>query len=206
MNLDFTAVADWDAIEGWFSLDKAIAVQRLVKRLPPGARVAELGTFQGRSSVAIAGVLPPGGRLFCVDHFRGSEEHREMGLEPSGLLEAFCDNIRAFRLADRVEVLAMTTAQAARRFEADSLDLLLVDAAHDFESVRADLTTWYPKLKPGGYLVCDDYAPNFWPGVVRAIESLGLQGQEIAAALWAHVKPRPGSSSPSETLAASSLA
>jgi SAM-dependent methyltransferase len=126
-----------------------------------------------------------------VDHFRGSAEHQNMGIQPGQLLDAFCRNIKTFGLADRIEVQVMDTVEAVPRFAPESIDLLLVDAAHDYESVRLDLTNWYPKVKPGGYLVCDDYAPNFWPVVVRAIESMGLQGQEIAPALWGHIKPRP---------------
>jgi predicted O-methyltransferase YrrM len=185
---DFTGIAEWDQIPGWFDLPKAIAIQQVVKQLRPGARLVELGSFQGRSSVALAAVLPPGGVLYCVDHFRGSEEHHQARMELGDLQESFRRNVERFGMMDRIRVLALPTTGAADQFAAASVDLLLLDAAHDFASVRADLAHWYPKLKPGGFLACDDYHAN-WPGVLQAIEDCGLQGRLIAPSLWLHQKP-----------------
>ena len=185
---DFTGVAEWNEIAGWFDLAKAIAVQQLVKRLPAGARLVELGSYQGRSSVAIAAVMPPDSILFCVDHFQGSEEHRKMNLDLSGMLAAFKHNIERFGVKDRVRILAMSTSQAAGHFAPETVDLMLLDSAHDYESVRTDILEWYPKLKPGGLFFCDDYHPN-WPGVVQAVQSVGLPGELAAPALWLHRKP-----------------
>jgi predicted O-methyltransferase YrrM len=185
---DFTGVAEWNRIPGWFDLSKAIAVQRVVKRLPAGARLVELGSFQGRSSVAIAAVLPPGARLYCVDHFQGSPEHQTMKLDLGSLRQAFDRHMVEFGVQDRVEVMALSTREAAARFQPDSLDFVLLDAAHDFDSVHADLIDWYPKLKPGACLVCDDYEPA-WPGVMQAVQALALEGKLIARALWLHRRP-----------------
>lgn len=185
---DFTGVAEWNRIPGWFDLGKAIAIQQRVKQLPPGAQLVELGSFQGRSSIAIAAVLPPQATLHCVDHFRGSEEHHRMDLDVSQLFESFSRNIQRFGVAERIHVIRDSTLAAATQFAPSSCNLILVDAAHDFDSVHADLTAWYPKLRPGGLLFCDDYDPR-WPGVMRAVESLGLQGSLAAPALWLHQKP-----------------
>lgn len=185
---DFTTVTKWNAIPGWFSLEAAIAIQQGVKRLSPGSQVVELGSYQGRSSVAIAAVLPADGVLHCVDHFQGSAEHLRVNLDVSNLLAAFQKNIEDFEVSDKIRVLAMTTTEAAEKFTPESIDMLLVDAAHDYDSVKTDLVNWYPKLKPGGFLVCDDYAPA-WPGVMRAIKAVGLEGKLVAPNLWFHKKP-----------------
>ena len=185
---DFTGVVEWSRIPGWFDLPKAIAVQQVVKQCPPGSNLVELGSFQGRSSVAIASVLPPESILFCVDHFEGSEEHRTMQLDLSNLFQSFQKNIAAFGVQDRIRVLRMSTVEAAGQFATGSVDLILLDAAHDYESVKTDLEHWYPKLKPGGALFCDDYEPA-WPGVQRAVEAVGLKGEVVARALFFHRKP-----------------
>lgn len=197
--LDFTgslALARWLRIRGFFELEEAMAVQALVKTLPRGARVAELGTFQGRSSVAIAGVLPEGGELHCVDHFEGALLQPGQVKPPlpeivRANLAALEANLKAFGLTARVKVHVGRTVDVAPRFAEASLHLLLVDAGHDYASVRADLETWYPKLVPGGFLVCDDYEEK-WPGVVRAVDETGLSGRLVAPSLWAHRKPVQG--------------
>ncbi len=198
--LDFTgsaALARWLKVTGFFDLEEAMAVQALVKALPEGAQVAELGTFQGRSSVAIAGVLPPGGTLHCVDHFEGALLQPGQAKPPvpeivKTNLAALKAHLERFGVAGRIKVYVGRTVDAAARFADASLHLLFVDAGHDYASVRADLAAWYPKLAPGGFLVCDDYEEK-WPGVVRAVDETGLAGKLIAPSLWAHRKPVPGS-------------
>lgn len=185
---DFTGVAEWNQIQGWFDLAQAIALQTFVKQLPPKSSLVELGCFQGRSSVAIASVLPQESVLFCVDHFEGSLEHKKWNLDLSNLLEAFTANIERFGVKDKIKPLAMSTTAAAEQFQPLSVDLILVDAAHDYDSVKSDLLAWYPKLKHGGYLFCDDYQKE-WPGVMRAVKSVGLEGNLVTGSLWLHKKP-----------------
>lgn len=188
VNYDFTPVAQWAQIPGSCSLEKALVIQQIVKQLSPGSRLVELGSFQGRSSVAIASVLPANSVLYCVDHFAGSEEHKKWNLDISNLLDAFIKNIDRFGVKDKINTLVMSTVEAAAKFEPESVDLVLLDAAHDYDSVKTDLLNWYPKLKPGGYLFCDDYEPG-WPGVMRAVKAVGLEGKVLAGSLWVHRKP-----------------
>ena len=42
-----------------------------------------------------------------------------------------------------------------------------IDASHEYEDVMEDVKLWWPKIKPCGMLMGDDYVPP-WPGVVRA--------------------------------------
>ena len=190
-NYDFTGIAQWEQIQGWFHLHKAVAIQSAVKQLPPGSKLVELGSFQGRSSVAIASVMPPNSILYCVDHFQGMEDYKQWNFDLSNLWQAFSNNIERFGVKDKIRALSMTTSEAADKFEPEYFDLVLVDAAHDYDSVKTDLLNWYPKLKPGGYLFCDDYQPE-WPGVMRAIKTVGLEGQVVAGSLWVHRKPLAG--------------
>ena len=191
--LDFSALLRWHKIRGFFSIEEASAIQLVVKTLPSGSHVAELGTFQGRSCVAIATALPLGGILFCVDTFEGTILSPGQSRPPSAdvvqtNLAALNANLARFGVADRVRVFISTTHAAASRFAPDSLGLLFIDAGHDYKNVRQDLIDWYPKLAPGGFLVCDDYVPE-WPGVQQAIDESGLPGELIAPSLWMHHKP-----------------
>jgi hypothetical protein len=182
-----SAYQEWDRIIGWFDVAKALAVQSAVKQLAAGTRLVEVGSFQGRSSIAIASVLPPGSQLYCVDHFRGSAEHQSMNIGLGDMLGAFGSNLVRFGVHDRVRTMVMPSLEAAEFFVAESVSLIFVDASHDAASVSADLAAWYPKLKPCGYLFCDDYCPH-WPGVVQAIDNCGFVGQLVAPELWLHRK------------------
>lgn len=50
------------------------------------------------------------------------------------------------------------------------VDLIIQDAQHHYEGVLEELEYWWPKLKPGGTLIIDDYNRHAWPGVVEAAE------------------------------------
>lgn len=49
------------------------------------------------------------------------------------------------------------------------VDLIIQDAQHHYEGVLAELKYWWPKLKPGGTLILDDYRKE-WSGVIRAAD------------------------------------
>lgn len=196
---DFTGCAkllEWDSLRGLFTLHEAIAMQTIIKTLPENAIVVELGTFQGKSSVAMAAVLPKGGKLYCVDHFMSAivdpgeftPSDRKQVLKAN--LAALAENLKHYGVIDRVEIIVSKTSVAGGRFDDASVDLVLVDADHSYEGVMQDLTAWLPKIKLGGYLVCDDYCEE-WEGVIRATRELGLPGRLIAPTLWLHQKQSP---------------
>jgi predicted O-methyltransferase YrrM len=185
---DFTGIVPWRHIPDGFELDKAIALQQVVKQLGPGCQVVELGSFPGRSGVATAAVLPVKGSLSCVDPFQTRALSSAAGEEPQNRRELFNRTMEEFGVRDRIRVLAKSSVSAAAEFAAESVDLIFRNAGHDFPSVHADLLYWYPKLKPGGVLVCNNYSADY-PGVAQGIDAFHLAGQVIAPGLWLHRKP-----------------
>ena len=58
---------------------------------------------------------------------------------------------------------------AAEMFEDGSLDFIYIDGLHDYESVKADIAGFYPKLKVGGIIAGHDYHLGDWPGVYNSV-------------------------------------
>lgn len=185
---DFTGIAQWAQIAGNSSIEKILLLQQVVKQLPAGAKLAELGCFQGRNSVAIAAVLPPNSVLYCIDDFQASKAAKKFNLEGSNLLDVFTKNLERFGVRNKILILNMGAIQAAEKFESESLDLIFIEGERDYDSVKSDLLNWYPKLKPNGFLFCEGYAAE-WPGVMRAIKIVGLEGRAMTGSLWMHRKP-----------------
>ncbi len=50
-----------------------------------------------------------------------------------------------------------------------SLDLIFIDALHDYDSVKVDIERWLPKVRKGGIICGHDYGKEVCPGVVRAV-------------------------------------
>lgn len=165
----------YKGIQGWF--DYAGLYNSILDELPDGFSFVEVGVWKGRSlSYFAVECVNRGksGRIFAVDHWLGSEEHRPGGKfhEPllerrDGLFEHFLANIEPVK--EMVTVVRSPSLEAARLFKYASLDAIFVDASHDYEGVKMDLEAWHPKLKKGGVFCGHDYTED-WPGVRKAVD------------------------------------
>jgi hypothetical protein len=54
----------------------------------------------------------------------------------------------------------MESTQAAKYIANQSLDMIFIDADHDYESVLKDIKAWVPKVKDGGCISGHDYDPT----------------------------------------------
>ena len=61
----------------------------------------------------------------------------------------------------------------------NNLDLVYIDAAHDYDSVKQDILTWLPKIKKGGFIAGHDYRydPNI--GVYEAVNDIFVNDYKI---------------------------
>jgi len=71
-----------------------------------------------------------------------------------------------------------TSADAARKFQDASLDWIYIDGDHRYEAVKNDLDKYFPKVKPGGFIICDDYhyAGHWEDGVTKAVDEFMMRG------------------------------
>ncbi len=61
---------------------------------------------------------------------------------------------------EKVRIMKMTSSEASKKYQDNSLDLIYVDADHSYEAVLDDLFFWGPKLREGGYFVLNDHTIN----------------------------------------------
>ena len=126
--------------------------------------IVELGSWLGGSAMYMAKLLPSNGKIYCVDHWLGSEEHHRphrtdvKHLLPT-LYQQFLSNIIHSELTDKIIPYRATTVEAAKSLHVTP-DLVYVDASHDSESVYNDIKNWYIKLAPGGIMCGDDWRHN----------------------------------------------
>lgn len=152
-------------IPGWCSFRDLYA--EMVAKAKPGAVFVEVGTWKGRSAAFMAVEIINSRkpiRFVTVDHFQGSPNHGDDPDVAAGRLEEVARaNLR--RVGQAVEVLALPSLEAAQLFDDGSIDFIFLDGTHDYDSVKADLLAWKPKLKPGGLIAGDDAN---WRGVKEA--------------------------------------
>lgn len=135
--------------------------------------VVEVGSWKGRSTREL---LLSGAQVYAVDHWKGCPEIEHMvdGTE----YEQFIMNVGGFK---NLRVVKKPSLEAVKDFCGNgnglpkSVDMVFIDAGHDYESVKADIKAWSPKAKR---MICGhDYSIEF-PGVVRAVHE-AFEGKTI---------------------------
>ena len=102
------------------------------------------------------------GYLFSIDMWAGDRGH---GVDQYREAVARLSPYR-----DRNAILRMRFDEALHLFGDESLDFIYVDGyAHDGELNGATFRDWLPKLRRGGIIAGDDYAPD-WPLVMAAVD------------------------------------
>jgi Methyltransferase domain len=121
--------------------------------------IVEVGVWHGKTTFALSAYASNGEvgyeKLYAVDTFQGSEEHQA---ELQG--KSFEEEYRTFlteKNLTKVEVIKDLSTNACHRFADESIDLVFIDASHDYENVKADILAWTPKIKRGGMIMFHDY-------------------------------------------------
>jgi hypothetical protein len=146
--------------------------------------IVEVGVWKGGSSIKIAELLAKkksGGVVVAIDTFLGSSEHylqpeltESVGVGPEDqlkLLRTFLDNIVAKGLQDWIIPLPLDSQSGFELLGRRGLlvDLVHIDAGHQYFPVFMDLISGWGLLQDGGYMVCDDYNKS-WPTVIAAVD------------------------------------
>lgn len=154
----------YDKVEGWFFEDDKTCYDRAVYKYNSGDIFVEVGSFKGRSSIAMAVNIINSEKdikFYCVDTWLGSIEHQSgQGSEDkdvvnNNLKNVFIKNIEPVK--NIITPIEKTSIEAANDFEDGSLSFVFIDASHDYENVKKDIEVWYPKLKKGGTLAGHDW-------------------------------------------------
>ena len=168
--------------QGWSSSVHHFLIDA-IEEIKPNT-IVEVGVWKGRSVIHMAKKAKNLGldcTIIAVDTWLGSAEHwvnekyapdlKSVHGKPN-IYFTFMQNIVEEGIQDIVIPLPLDSTNAANVLNAHQtpIDLLHIDAGHDFRSVTNDLISWWPLLRPGGILVGDDYSEK-WPEVVMAFDT-----------------------------------
>lgn len=113
-------------------------------------------------------------RIYCVDPWdRGQYTGRELPERSKFYLDIDMGAVEyAFDIttaAHQVIVkMKMTSEKAAG--EIGLIDMVYIDAIHEYEFVKRDISLWQGKVKHGGWICGHDYCKHKFSGVVRAVD------------------------------------
>jgi predicted O-methyltransferase YrrM len=146
--------------QDWFS-HNIPGLESIVKLLPSNKDILEIGSFEGRSTCwLLENVLADDGTIYCIDTFSGSEEHKEMGLDFSGVKDRFKANTEEVKKPNQsIGIMDMPSHIGISKLMSDEriFDLVYVDGSHMAPDVMSDACMAFHLLETKGIMVFDDY-------------------------------------------------
>ncbi len=135
----------------------------VIQELPEWPIIVQLGAGSGTLALAVF-AYDRNATLFSVDNREGGHHYEMQALKNVGI------NINNGCYFEMIS----DSAVAGKQWYDGKVDMLIVDAAHDYESAKADIEAWMPHVN--GFFFMHDYdaqdAPNQYPGVKRACDEL----------------------------------
>jgi predicted O-methyltransferase YrrM len=148
-----------DGVEGWFSPDQVARVSAAASAVPSGGRIVEIGSFRGRSTIAIAASSPDGVEIVAIDphagNDRGPQEIEGFEAEAAQDHDVFNANLARAGVAERVRHVRKFSNEAHDDVTGE-IDVLHIDGAHRFAPARDDIRTWGARVVPGGSMLIHD--------------------------------------------------
>jgi hypothetical protein len=160
-------ITSWD-VEGW--CDFRDLYTAFAKKLQDGDVFVEVGAWKGQSIIHLAQRLQDQEKtvkIYAVDTFSGDSD---TGF--ADVFKQFDANAQAAGCGRNITAVALPSIMGATGFDDASLAGVFIDAAHDYDSVSADLKAWFPKVKEGGIFAGHDIDS---PDVQRALDDAGIQ-------------------------------
>lgn len=161
-----------DRVFGFLSRAEAELLYEIAGRYDP---IVEIGSFAGRSTVAMALAKKSkgGGRVISIDHHHGSEEQQigmrvfrheyyDPELNSVNTWPAFLENIKAAGVARYISAWKAESDIGLQLVDG-LVEAVFIDASHDVDNVWFDAMAWGRKLKRDGALAFHDYTTHDGP-------------------------------------------
>lgn len=180
----------YQTIQGWDA-----GITPLYKKMVDSApstkwlHFVEVGTWKGRSAAFMAVEIANSGKKIkfeCVDTWQGTVEDghlEDQHIKNGTLYEHFVQNMLPVEKYYKPRI--STSLDAACNYDDNSLDFVFIDAAHDYDNVKADIIAWLPKIKPQGVLAGHDM---FHPPVAKAVNEILEKPVRFNKQCWTYTK------------------
>lgn len=151
-------------IAGWLTQAEA----KMLAEFAAGETVLEIGSYCGLSTVCMARTAE---HVTALDYFDGRGTPA-----PRDTLAEFSDNLRRYGVSHKVA--ACIPGSTLPR---EAYTRVFIDAAHDRDSVAADLELARSVMPAGGLVAFHDYGHGSHPGVQAVVQSLLQDGGELVS-------------------------
>lgn len=162
-----TIQAAVEAIEGYMLPGQENYLFQKVKSLPENAVIVEIGSFKGRSTVAMGyACIGTKRKIYCIDTWDGNDTD----FSERQFFEVWQQNIKKNALEQYVVPLRNYSHEILKQWdkftEGKEIDLIFIDGSHQYLDVLKDFELSFPLVKDGGWIAFHDVI-HTWPGCER---------------------------------------
>jgi len=114
-------------------------------------------------------------QYWAIDIFEANDSHERYFLSnitKKMWKEMYFYACRLMHYFPQLHILKMSSLQAAKIFPNKYFDLVFLDSDHRYESTKAEIEAWLPKVKENGILSGHDYTATHHEGVTKAVNEL----------------------------------
>jgi len=147
--------------------------------------VVEVGCWIGDTTKEL---LKQCNNVYAVDNFKGSNGENEITsiiAHGRDIHQEFLDNVGE---SDKLTILKGDSIEMAHKFNGKKVDMVFIDAGHDYEEVKADIDSWLPKCTK--VISGHDYNDNF-PGVKKAVDEK-FDNVTVKDSIWSVILQKIG--------------
>ena len=162
-------------VAGWFSFKEQQFIYNTAKKMES---MIELGSWKGKSTHAACSSGCP--RVVAIDTWKGSEFEPQAHAEArsGAVYDEFIKNVGHF---DNLTIIKNDINLVVDSIPDKSVDMVFIDASHEYKDVCNDITKWKPKAK---LILCGhDYTVG-WAGVRQAVDELLGGPDEVFDSVW----------------------
>lgn len=174
-------------LQGWGSQHRLINL--MIEQVRPRL-IVEVGSWKGGSAVHMADEARRLGldtTILCIDTWLGSpgiylrRDHTYDSLNfrhgYPRLYFQFIANVLHGGHQETIVPLAQTSDNAIEILRGLGVrpSLVYLDAAHEYEPVKKDISNYFSILADDGVMIGDDFNRRRWPGVVKAVEEYAAE-------------------------------
>lgn len=130
----------------------------------------EIGVHKGINVIDVAKSYckHPDSKIYCVDPWVDYDEYPEYKGQQDVLFSIFNNAIKGYK--DKCIIRRGFSDDIIPTFENNFFDIIFIDGNHETEFVYRDGCMSFQKVKPGGYIIFDDYTIRSWPQTVKGID------------------------------------
>jgi len=178
-------------IFGWFSYSHLYNF--FVEQSSNDSIIVEIGSFFGKSTNYLLEKVKKSGKnikVVAIDTFHGSQNeecHLDIVSKYDGdIYQPFTENVDI----ERLTILKEKSEDACKYFGNGTIDFLMIDGDHSYDGVTNDISNYFYKVKPGGYISGDDY--NVFNSTTNAVNDyfLGCHNLSSNGINWFYRIPR----------------